>query len=1668
MVSSVKLPILKKGEYILWTMKMDQYLAHTNYALLEVILNGNSAVQMTKDEAESTSSTNELNVAYSVSSATCHSSQDLEQINQDDLEEMDLKWQVAMIFMRVKRFYKNTGRKLEFNGKEQVGFSKTKVECFNCRRRGHFARDCRSARNSGNRSRDARNAGYIGRNNGTMPAKEEDENTLIVYDGLGTYDWSYQVKEEATDFALMAFTSNLQALQVQILSAKVKTGLGYDSQFNEKEVLVVKEEEVTEIVFDNCSGDKENSLANDRFKKDESIYKFKISERVTSLTKDEKDASETSTAYVDKPKEDRSTCESVKHVKPVKPVKTIEQTKKFKNFSSSPKVDRKDWHGKMTQKLRLGFRFTKKACFMCGSISHLIKDCTFYQDRMAKRYVLPNNVGKGTGHKESRLVWNNVQRINHQNKFAPTAVFTRFKRIPVSAVKPKAVASTSAAKPVNTSGPKQSVHFSKSRSTFHKSHSPIRRSFYNSTTHSRKNSTERVNTAGSKAVSAVKGNRVTAVKTSAGYVWRSRVNDINHISKDNKVDLYTCRLCRSTMQTQVRNKAYLTDYQEINNGGFVAFGSSKGKITGKGKIRTEKLDFDDVYFVNELQFNLFSISQMCDKKNSVLFTETECLVLSPNFKLLDESQVLLIILRQSNTYSFDLQNVFLSGDLSCLFAKAPIDESNLWHMRLGYVNFKTMNKLVKGNLVRGLPFKIFENDHTCVACQKGKQHKPTQNEVTERKNKILIEAARTMLADSLLPITFWAEAVNTACYVLDRALVTKSHNKTPYELLNGRTPRLDFMRPFGCLVSILNTLDPLGKFVGKADEGFLVGYSITSKAFREVSDQHYIMLALWSSISSTFKSSDDKAAEDKPKNDTGSKIVEEPVNREDQAYRDELDRIISQEKEANDAANALRKESEQGCMDQRGATKAGSTNLVNTVINREDQAYRDELDRIISQEKEANDAADALRKESEQGCMDQRGATKAGSTNLVNTVSNPINAASTSGTISAGGPSSHHLDPFILVNTLLHVDQDVSQIPDFKDIVEFRSTGIFNITYDDDLDILTSLGVDIDHPKNQILGDLKSAARTRGMAKKTSGAHALMESKKVAQAFDDESWVEAMQDELLQFSLQKVWSLIDLPYRKKAIGTKWVYKNKKDERGIVVKNKARLVAQGHRQEEGIDHDEVFAPVARIEAIQIFLAFASFMGFIFYQMDIKSAFLYGIIEEEVYVSQPPGFIDLQFLNKVYVDDIIFGSTKKSLCDEFEALMHKRFQMSSMGELTFFLRLQVKQSEEGIFISQDKFVAKILKKFDFSFVKTASTPIKTQKPLEKDEASADVDVYLYRSMIGSLMYLIASRPDIMFAVSKGQPKLGLWYPRDSPFDLEAYLDSDYAGANLDRKSSIGGCQFLGRRLISWQCKKETIVATSTTEAKYIVAANCCGQIVDFLTSSFIHHSFTIHAIVDGKSVVIIECWDQKSSRSYCCLVIINGDSLVPEPPTVGTVVPLKTEAQKLARKNELKAKSELRQFPTPIFVSEVLQYEKPSFFVCNSDNLYQDQDIPSLDSENELDAGQIYFILPKTMLARRLSASDMASLAVKASLALDSNSNSNYSHVKKKKKINNARISPMVLMETSQINVVVEEEENKQNYKNGGLRMSKSRSTRSRKARLAARSFRLKLSTIYEDN
>ncbi|GJY12341.1 retrovirus-related pol polyprotein from transposon TNT 1-94 [Tanacetum coccineum] len=522
---------------------------------------------------------------------------------------------------------------------------------------------------------------------------------------------------------------------------------------------------------------------------------------------------------------------------------------------------------------------------------------------------------------------------------------------------------------------------------------------------------------------------------------------------------------------------------------------------------------------------------------------------------------------------------------------------------------------------------------------------------------------------------------------------------------------------------------------------------------------------------------------------------------------------------------------------------------------------------------------------------------KASGTNFVNTVSIPVSTASANEGLS-------------LSNTT-NTQKDDSEIPPLEDIHEDTTDGIFtHSSYDDggavadftNLDTVVNVSpippsrINPSHPSTLILGDPTSTVQTRSKVNKISEAHAFIsyvqrqrrtnhkdfyhclfacflsqhEPKKISEALEDESWVDAMQEELLQFEIQKVWILVDLPYGKKAIGTKWVYRNKKDERGVVVRNKARLVAQGHRQEEGIDYDEVFAPVARLEAIRIFLAFASYKGLIVYQMDVKSAFLYGKIDEEVYVSQPPGskilsilrkstkwlklcmgYIKLQEHVQVYVDDIIFGSTKKSWCDEFEALMKSRFQMSSMGELTFFLGLQVKQKLDGIFISQDKYVAEILKKFDFASVKTASTPIETQKPLVKDEEASDVDVHLYRSMIGSLMYVTASRPDIMFAVcacSRFQVT-----PKTSHLSavkrIFRYLK--------DMKSTTGGCQFLAAGLITWQCKKQTIVAILHGRRKYVAAASCCGQVL-WIQNQMLDYGFNFmntKIYIDNESTICI---------------------------------------------------------------------------------------------------------------------------------------------------------------------------------------------------------------------
>ncbi|GKB76939.1 ribonuclease H-like domain-containing protein, partial [Tanacetum coccineum] len=490
-----------------------------------------------------------------------------------------------------------------------------------------------------------------------------------------------------------------------------------------------------------------------------------------------------------------------------------------------------------------------------------------------------------------------------------------------------------------------------------------------------------------------------------------------------------------------------------------------------------------------------------------------------------------------------------------------------------------------------------------------------------------------------------AEAVNTACYVINRVLVIKPHNKTPYELIRGRTPLIDFMKPFGYPVTILNTKDHLGKFDGKADEGFFC------HAEKKIEPgQEYILISIFT---------------------TDPLISQDPK--------------VSEE----DAEEMPTEIDESGASDKDGKNNQATRRY--TLVSSVGPSF-------------TNDDP-----------------------------SSPVNV------VEASNAFEEHLferfSPFKNTFTLLPVS-NVTPIDD---------TGIFGNAYDDegvgaeaDLNNLeTTMNVspipttriNKDHPKDQIMGDFNSAIQTRRMTKITN-EHAMvcyinnqrrtnykdyqnclfacflsqMKPKKVIQALEDPSWIEAMQEELLQFQLQKVWALVNLPNSKRAIGTKWVFRNKKDERGIVVRNKERLVAQGYTQEEGINYDE---------------------------MDVKSAFLYGTIEEEVYVYQPPGFEDPQFPDKIYkVEKALYSlhQAPRAWC---------MLMISSLGQLRSPYVMSLKNGD-GIFISQDKYVVDILKKFDFVTVKTTSTPIETNKALIKDEEAEDVDQYKKQTIAANAHY------------------------------------------------------------------------------------------------------------------------------------------------------------------------------------------------------------------------------------------------------------------------------------------------------------------------------------------
>ncbi|GJV34445.1 retrovirus-related pol polyprotein from transposon TNT 1-94 [Tanacetum coccineum] len=517
---------------------------------------------------------------------------------------------------------------------------------------------------------------------------------------------------------------------------------------------------------------------------------------------------------------------------------------------------------------------------------------------------------------------------------------------------------------------------------------------------------------------------------------------------------------------------------------------------------------------------------------------------------------------------------------------------------------------------------------------------PEQNGVVERRNRTLVEAARTMLSASKLPLSFWAEAVATACYTQNRSIIISTHGKTAYHIINDRKPLIKHLHIFGCICYITRDGENLDKMKEKGDPCVMVGYSTQSKGYPEKTDS----------------------------SQQGLEFLFSPLLEE--------------------YYNPTHGQAEENNNDQAPNASFQEDEFINPFCTRVQEI---------------------------------------------------------------GEPSLRNID-----NTDVHSFQPQSH--------DYRWTR--------------------DHPLEQVHGNLTMPVQTRRQLATDPEmcmfalTVSIVEPKNIKEAMADSAWIEAMQDELHQFDRLKVWELVDKPFGKMIIKLKWLWKNKKDEDQTVICNKARLVVKGYAQEEGIDFEESFAPVARLEAVRIFVTHVAHKSFPVYQMDVKMTFLNGPLKEEVYVTQPEGFVDLDHPKKVYL-------LRKALYGFKQAprAWHNMDNCDSIG-----------------------------------------TPLATKPKLDVDLSGEPVDQYDYRSKIGSLMYLTSSRPDLVQAVCycaryqarptqkhlkevkrifkylKGTINMGLWYPKDSGFELTAFSDADHAGCLDTRKSTSGGIQFLGDKLVS----------------------------------------------------------------------------------------------------------------------------------------------------------------------------------------------------------------------------------------------------------------------------
>ncbi|GJS82190.1 retrovirus-related pol polyprotein from transposon TNT 1-94 [Tanacetum coccineum] len=895
----------------------------------------------------------------------------------------------------------------------------------------------------------------------------------------------------------------------------------------------------------------------------------------------------------------------------------------------------------------------------------------------------------------------------------------------------------------------------------------------------------------------------------------------------------------------------------------------KAKIMGYGDYHIGNITISRVYYVEGLGHNLFSVGQFCDSNLEVAFRQHTCFI--RNLEGVD----LLTGSRGNNLYTLSLGDMMASFPI-CLLSKASKTKSWLWHRCLSYLNFGTINHLARHGLVRGLPKLKFEKDHLCslVLWVKARRNSTYQNLKTPIK-KNFICCTWIFVDQSVSQALMEKKAVATACYTQNRSIVCLRHGKTPYELLHDKPPDLSFFHVFGALCYPTN------------DNENLDFNELTAMASEHSSSGPALYETTPATISLGLVPNPPPSTLFVPPSRIDWDILFQPM----------FDELLTPPPSVDYLASEV-------------------VALIHEVV----------------------------------ALVPAVSTGSPSSTNVDQDAPSPSHSQTTPETQPPVIPNDVEEDNHDI--EIAHMGNDpyfgipILEIPSDQ---SSSSDSIHTIMHPDHQISKHNSKWTKDHPLENIIGELARPVSTRLQLHEQAlfcyydAFLTSVEPKTYKDALTQSCWIEAMQEELNEFERLEVWELVPRLDKVMVITLKWIYKVKLDELGGILKNKARLVARGYRQEEGIDFEESFAPVVRLEAIRIFLAFAAHMNMVVYQMDVKTAFLNGNLREEVYVSQPDGFVDPDnpnhvyklkkalyglkqaprawydmlssflisqdfskgsvdptlFIRKegkelllvqVYVDDIIFVASTPELCDLFAKIMCSKFKMSMMGKILFFLGLQIFQNPRGIFINQSKYALESLKKYGFDSCDPVDTPMVEKSKLDEDKEGKAVDPSHYRGMIGTLLYLTASRPDLQFAICmcaryqarptekhlhavkrifrylRGTVNRGLWYPKDSSIALIAFADADHAGCQDTRRSTSGSMQLLGDRLISWSSKKQKRAAISSTEAEYNAMSGCCAQIL-WMRSQLTEYGLGFNKIpmyCDNKSVIALSCNNVRHSK------------------------------------------------------------------------------------------------------------------------------------------------------------------------------------------------------------